>query len=119
MIAGGLNWFLKLTLVGVFMPAFVRADDGRKLPQRLADTGLYVAGGTTIRPDVLPFSPQYPLWSDGAAKRRWIWLPPGTPLFHGSAQIRTRCRMVAGSPIQYARANPPSNSAKPVRTNAT
>ena len=53
-----------------------RADDGRHLPQHLADTGLYVAGGTTVRPDVLPFSPQYPLWSDGAAKRRWIWLPP-------------------------------------------
>ncbi|HEX6396603.1 MAG TPA: hypothetical protein VFZ95_04210 [Steroidobacteraceae bacterium] len=56
----------------------VRAEGPRDLPQRLADTGLYVAGGTTVRPDVLPFSPQYPLWSDGAAKRRWIWLPPGT-----------------------------------------
>jgi hypothetical protein len=40
-------------------------------PQRLADTGLYREG-------VLPFSPQYPLWSDGAAKRRWLYLPPGT-----------------------------------------
>ena len=25
-------------------------------------------------------SPQYPLWSDGAAKRRWIRLPPGTAI---------------------------------------
>ena len=33
-----------------------------------------------MHPDVLPFSPQYPLWSDGAAKRRWIWLPPGTSI---------------------------------------
>src|SRR5690349_19811834 len=74
---GGLNWLLKLALAGVCLPAMVRADDGRHLPQHLADTGLYVAGGTTVRPDVLPFSPQYPLWSDGAAKRRWIWLPPG------------------------------------------
>ena len=57
------------------MPAVVRADE---LPRRLADTGLYVGGGTQVRPDVLPFSPQYPLWSDGAAKRRWIWLPPGS-----------------------------------------
>jgi hypothetical protein len=23
------------------------------------------------------FSPQYPLWSDGAKKRRWIYIPPG------------------------------------------
>ena len=26
----------------------------------------------------LPFSPQYPLWSDGTTKRRWLYLPPGT-----------------------------------------
>jgi mono/diheme cytochrome c family protein len=24
---------------------------------------------------IRPFAPQYPLWSDGAAKRRWIYLP--------------------------------------------
>lgn len=48
------------------------------LPERLGDTGLYLDGSlTTVRPDVLPFSPQYPLWSDGATKRRWIWIPPG------------------------------------------
>jgi hypothetical protein len=49
------------------------------LPQRLSETGLFVAGSTTeIRPDLLAFSPQYPLWSDGATKRRWIYLPPGS-----------------------------------------
>jgi hypothetical protein len=69
------KWLTKLALAGVCSSACVHADD---LPRRLADTGLYVAGGTTVRPDVLPFSPQYPLWSDGATKRRWIWLPPGT-----------------------------------------
>ena len=48
-------------------------------PQRLADTGLFERGSTTeIRAGVLSFSPQYPLWSDGAAKRRWLYLPPGT-----------------------------------------
>lgn len=40
------------------------------LPERLADTGL-----DTL--EKLPFSPQYPLWSDGATKRRWLHLPPG------------------------------------------
>jgi len=55
------------------------AQDTRGLPQHLGDTGLYVEGGK-IAPDVQPFSPQYPLWSDGAAKRRWIWLPPGTAI---------------------------------------
>lgn len=48
-------------------------------PAHLSDTGLFVKGSTDeVRPDVLPFSPQYPLWSDGALKRRWIYLPPGT-----------------------------------------
>ncbi|HQR20291.1 MAG TPA: hypothetical protein PKV98_05475 [Burkholderiaceae bacterium] len=51
------------------------------LPGRLADTGLYVSGSTTqVRAGVLPFAPQYPLWSDGTRKRRWIALPPGTSI---------------------------------------
>jgi hypothetical protein len=49
------------------------------LPSRLSATGLLVAGSTSdVSADVLSFSPQYPLWSDGATKRRWIYLPPGT-----------------------------------------
>src|SRR5687767_9983187 len=48
-------------------------------PRNLQDTGLY-ADFKTLQVDSkhLAFSPQYPLWSDGAAKRRWISLPPGT-----------------------------------------
>ena len=76
-----LNWLLKLALAAACLPAVLRAQDARGLPQHLGDTGLYVAGSLDkVRPDVLPFSPQYPLWSDGAAKRRWIWLPPGTSI---------------------------------------
>jgi hypothetical protein len=46
--------------------------------ERLADTGLYRAGSMTeVRAENLPFSPQYPLWSDGAVKRRWLYIPPG------------------------------------------
>lgn len=50
-------------------------------PERLADTGLYAdfAAGT-IAADVLAFTPQYPLWTDGAAKRRWIRLPAGAAI---------------------------------------
>src|SRR5688572_21289485 len=81
MIRGGLNCLLKLALVGVWLPIAARAADARGIPQHLGDTGLYVAGSSSqVNPDVLPFSPQYPLWSDGAAKRRWIWLPPGTSI---------------------------------------
>jgi len=53
----------------------------QELPQHLSATGLYVAGSMSqVRPENLPFSPQYPLWSDGAAKRRWLYLPPGTTI---------------------------------------
>lgn len=50
------------------------------LPEHLRDTGLYEPGSMTVRTENLPFSPQYPLWSDGASKRRWIYLPPGTSI---------------------------------------
>lgn len=41
-----------------------------ELPERLSQTGL---GGAEVR----AFQPRFALWSDGAAKRRWIALPPG------------------------------------------
>ena len=51
------------------------------LPRTLVETGLYVAGSVTeISGGAMTFSPQYPLWSDGATKRRWIALPSGTAI---------------------------------------
>lgn len=51
------------------------------LPQRLSATGLYLPGKPgTVDPAHIAFSPQYPLWSDGAAKQRWLSLPPGTTI---------------------------------------
>jgi hypothetical protein len=51
------------------------------LPPTLHETGLYAGlTGHAIRPGNEPFVPQYPLWSDGATKRRWIHLPPGTSI---------------------------------------
>ncbi|MDF3009678.1 MAG: hypothetical protein K0S03_474 [Burkholderiales bacterium] len=50
-------------------------------PQHLDDTGLFEAGSSTaVRPENLAFAPQYELWSDGAAKRRWLYLPPGASI---------------------------------------
>lgn len=47
----------------------------------LQDTGLYSDFPTLqVDPKHLAFSPQYPLWTDGAAKRRWISLPPDAPI---------------------------------------
>jgi hypothetical protein len=46
-------------------------------PVHLSKTGLYSNIATkTIASENLMFSPQYPLWSDGARKKRWIYLPP-------------------------------------------
>jgi hypothetical protein len=59
-------WFLTLALAAALA-------DGASLPTHLRDTGI----------DEVPklaFSPQYPLWSDGAVKRRWVYLPPGTSI---------------------------------------
>ncbi len=50
-------------------------------PQNLQDTGLYADfESLRVDPKHLAFAPQYPLWTDGAIKRRWISLPPGTAI---------------------------------------
>jgi cytochrome c553 len=46
-------------------------------PPTLMETGLYASPGV-IDPRNRPFSPQYPLWTDGANKRRWIRFPEGS-----------------------------------------
>jgi hypothetical protein len=50
-----------------------RDPGGGGPPPRLSQTGLGGAG-------VVAFAPRYELWSDAAAKRRWIYLPPGTAI---------------------------------------
>ncbi len=50
-------------------------------PMKLSDTGLCVdAGCTQITAGIHEYAPQYPLYSDGATKRRWLYLPPGTTI---------------------------------------
>lgn len=54
-----------------------------KAPERLSETGLYDGGAAAgrIADGNLPFEPQYPLWTDGAEKARWIRLPKGTRIY--------------------------------------
>jgi hypothetical protein len=54
------------------------ASPSPPLPDRLSDTGLYLPGTLDVDPRNRAFSPQYPLWTDGAQKARWIQLPPGS-----------------------------------------
>jgi len=49
-------------------------------PARLSDTGLFARGSLNIDPRNRVFSPQYPLWSDGAQKTRWIYVPQGAQI---------------------------------------
>jgi hypothetical protein len=52
-----------------------------QLPQRLSQTGLYTdLAADALSDGVLPFRPRFELWSDGAAKRRWLKIPPGTQI---------------------------------------
>ncbi|HEX6213701.1 MAG TPA: hypothetical protein VFZ38_02725 [Vicinamibacterales bacterium] len=76
------------TVATLLLATIVRAtagfDSGAATPVApalLSQTGLYAGEGTTrIDPLNRPFSPQYPLWSDGAAKKRWIRLPQGAAI---------------------------------------
>lgn len=47
-------------------------------PARLADTGCYAdVAGHQVAPQLVPFSINSPLWSDGALKRRFLLVPDG------------------------------------------
>jgi len=47
-----------------------------RLPSHLSETGLFAdASADTLASGVRAYRPSFELWSDGAMKRRWIWLP--------------------------------------------
>jgi hypothetical protein len=61
--------------------ALAAAGSSERPPERLADTGLFEPGSVeAVRSGLQSFTPQYPLWSDGATKRRWIELPSGAAI---------------------------------------
>lgn len=51
------------------------------LPDELRCTGLYASfAAKTLAPNVRPYAPGAPFWSDGADKSRWVLLPQGTKI---------------------------------------
>jgi hypothetical protein len=61
---------LHLTLAGPSRPSDLWP------PPSLRETGLYADwDAKTVGPEKIHFSPQYPLWTDGAIKTRWMELP--------------------------------------------
>lgn len=50
-------------------------------PPTLRETGLYADWQSKrVGPEKIRFSPQYPLWTDGAVKTRWMELPRGSQI---------------------------------------
>jgi hypothetical protein len=50
-----------------------------RAPERLSETGLFTdTARGTLAPGVRAYAPQFELWSDGAEKRRFWSMPPGT-----------------------------------------
>lgn len=50
-------------------------------PTKLSETGLYSdLANETLTHGVERYHPTHELWSDGATKQRWVWLPPGSQI---------------------------------------
>lgn len=50
-------------------------------PATLLETGLFRGAELELLAEgVRPYAPRYPLWTDGAAKRRWVLLPAGATI---------------------------------------
>jgi len=56
----------------------VDVSGAEALPVLLSETGLYSdIAGDVLSDAALEFDPRFPLWTDGAKKRRWLLLPEG------------------------------------------
>jgi hypothetical protein len=56
-------------------------SDLDQLPEYLSQTGLFTDTGLAeTTTGVREFQPSFVLWSDGAEKRRWMWLPKDTQI---------------------------------------
>lgn len=74
-----MKWLVLLAACGSEPPRCV--PTGTALATDLACTGLYDAvDPTQYAADVMPYTPGVTLWSDGAEKHRYLYLPPGAQI---------------------------------------
>lgn len=60
---------------------FCRQSNTLSAPHKLSDTCLYTDIHTReLSPELHSFTPNFQLWTDGAHKSRWIYLPAGTQI---------------------------------------
>lgn len=72
---------LRIAAAGPAASSDARVASQPPLPRRLQDTGLFAPDSSDrVRDGVVAFSPQYPLWSDGTTKQRWMRLPKGAAI---------------------------------------
>lgn len=80
---------LQATACGISKCPPTNPEALERTPALLSQTGLYqIAAGaaglgakgalSTVALDVVPYTPKFELWADGAAKRRWLHLPAGS-----------------------------------------
>jgi hypothetical protein len=66
-------------LTAALVTAACGTDGGDGGPRRLSGAGLYADVAARVpAADLTELAPRHELWSDGAVKRRWLRLPPGT-----------------------------------------
>ncbi len=74
-----LSWALVFPSLCLAAVNFFNPTDTGTIPKRLSQTGVYSnITSKTVDTALKYFEVNAPLWSDGAAKTRWIVLPPGT-----------------------------------------
>ena len=91
-MGGASGWALRLLTLPAVLLLLVSCRSGyicaqpdpgqhARVPDRLSATGLYDDPGADLLAEgVVPYTPLFELWSDGATKRRWIRLPDGQSL---------------------------------------
>ncbi|MCU9850526.1 hypothetical protein OEZ60_21335 [Defluviimonas sp. WL0024] len=80
-IAAGLGMLMLSIAPETLNAGELPASAAREAPATLFETGLYSEPARlTVDPAHIAFAPQYPLWTDGAEKHRWIALPPGSAI---------------------------------------
>lgn len=71
---------LAILLLGCSAPTPTQATEDSAV-EKLSQTGLYSdIKQNKLAEGVMPFTPQFKLWTDGATKKRWIYLPPGSKI---------------------------------------